>query len=142
MKLIANENIPSSVVLNLRAHGHDVLAVKEAMRGAADVAILARAQQESRLVITQDKDFGELAFRHRLPAQCGVVLFRLAGDDVDADLRRMVEVIESRSDWAGQFAVATEDVGRRAMSASRFEKGHHSQLVPESGVARTPGRSG
>jgi hypothetical protein len=71
--------------------------------------ILARAQAESRIVVTQDKDFGELAFRRGLPAQCGVILFRLGGNKPDADNHRMVEVVESRTDWAGQFAVATDD---------------------------------
>jgi predicted nuclease of predicted toxin-antitoxin system len=79
------------------------------MRGAADPEILARAQAESRIVVTQDKDFGELAFRRGLPARCGVILFRLVGSNPDADNRRMVEVVESRTDWAGQFAVATDD---------------------------------
>ncbi len=109
MRLLTNENIPESAVGALRDRGHDVLAVKESMRGADDQAILARAQIESRLVVTQDKDFGELAFRLGLPAEGGIVLFRLAGDDPDADIRRMVEVIDSRTDWAGQFAVATDD---------------------------------
>jgi predicted nuclease of predicted toxin-antitoxin system len=109
MRLLTNENLPSSVVDALRDRGHDVLAVKESMRGADDQAILARAQSESRLVVTQDKDFGELAFRLGLPAECGVILFRLTGDDPNADVRRIVEVIDSRTDWAGQFAVATDD---------------------------------
>ncbi len=109
MKLIVNENISAALVLELRNRGHDVLAVKESMRGSDDSIILARAQSESRLVVTQDKDLGELAFRFGLPADCGVILFRLAGDDPDADIHRMLEVIESRSDWAGYFAVATDD---------------------------------
>jgi predicted nuclease of predicted toxin-antitoxin system len=61
MNLLVNENIPTSVVQSLRARGHDVLAVKETMRGADDPTILARAQVERRLLVTQDKDFGELA---------------------------------------------------------------------------------
>jgi predicted nuclease of predicted toxin-antitoxin system len=109
MRLLADENIPGSVVRELRSRGHDVLAVKESMRGQDDSFILARAQADSRLVVTQDKDFGELAFRFGLPAQCGVILFRLAGVDPSADNKRMVSVIESRTDWAGQFAVATSD---------------------------------
>jgi predicted nuclease of predicted toxin-antitoxin system len=40
--------------------------VKETMRGRGDPAILARAQTEERLVVTHDKDFGELAFRFGL----------------------------------------------------------------------------
>src|SRR6266700_2494339 len=109
MLLALNENISTTVTEELRRRGHDVLAVKESMRGANDPEILARAQAESRLVITQDKDFGELAYRRRLPADCGIIHFRLSGDDPDADNRRMIEVIESRNDWAGQFAVATDD---------------------------------
>jgi predicted nuclease of predicted toxin-antitoxin system len=109
MKLLVNENISGTVVQALRDRGHDVLAVKEAMRGAEHTTILARAQAESRLVLTQDKDFGELAFRYGLPAQCGVILFRLQGSTPEEDTQRMLEVIESRSDWAGQFAVASDD---------------------------------
>ena len=108
MRLLVDENMPGTVVVELRNRGHDVLSVKESMRGAADDEILARAQAESRVVVTQDKDFGELAFRSGLPATCGVILLRLTGDDPDADNRRMVAVIESRADWSGAFAVATE----------------------------------
>jgi predicted nuclease of predicted toxin-antitoxin system len=77
-----------------------------------DPNILARAQAEGRVVITQDKDFGELAFHSRLPAQSGVILFRLSGDDPDAEIRRIIDVIESRTDWAGSFSVATDDIVR------------------------------
>jgi predicted nuclease of predicted toxin-antitoxin system len=108
MRLLADENLPGTVIVELRARGHDVLAVKESMRGEADTDILARAQAESRVVLTQDKDFGELAFRVGLPASCGVILFRLAGTDRDADIRRLLAVVDSRTDWSGVFAVASE----------------------------------
>jgi predicted nuclease of predicted toxin-antitoxin system len=109
MKILAHENLPASVIRSLRDRGHDVLSAKESMRSEADDVILARAQSEERLVVTQDKDFGELAFRYGLPASCGVILFRLSGDDPDAEIARMVAVIESQADWSGQFAVATDD---------------------------------
>ncbi len=109
MRLIVDENMSRAVIQTLRDCGHDVLSVKESMRGAVDADILARAQADLRLVVTQDKDFGELTFRFGLPADSGVILFRLAGDNPDADSRRILEVIESRSDWTGQFAVATGD---------------------------------
>ncbi len=109
MRVIVNENITRSVILGLRDRGYDVLSVKESMRGADDVSILQRAEAEQRLVVTQDKDFGELAFKQRLPATCGIVLFRLSGIDPAEDNQRMLEVIESRSDWAGHFAVVTDD---------------------------------
>jgi len=109
MRIALNENISSTVAAELLSRGHDVLAVKESMRGAKDADILSRAQDESRVLVTQDKDFGELAYARRLPADCGIILFRLSGKSPDADNRRIVEVIESRNDWRGHFAVATDD---------------------------------
>lgn len=109
MRLLANENIASTAIQELRRRGHDVLSVKQSMRSAADDVILARAQLEQRTVITNDKDFGELAFRSNLPATCGVILFRLSGTGPDADNRRMIEALESRADWVGQFSVVTHD---------------------------------
>jgi predicted nuclease of predicted toxin-antitoxin system len=109
MRLALDENISGDVAVELRRRGHGVLAVKESMRGAKDDEILARAQAERRLLVTQDKDYGELAYRQLLPADCGIILFRLSDADPDAADRRMIEVIESRDDWYGQFAVASDD---------------------------------
>lgn len=72
MRILANENFPGPVIRALRQRGHDVVSVKETMRGASDPQVLARAQAEERLVVAFDKDFGELAFRFGLPARCGV----------------------------------------------------------------------
>jgi predicted nuclease of predicted toxin-antitoxin system len=109
MRFLANENVTGTVIRELRQRGHDVLSVKESMRSEQDDVILARAHAEQRIVITHDKDFGELAFRTQLPASCGVVLFRLSGSDRDIDNRRVLEAIESRVDWAGHFSVVTAD---------------------------------
>ena len=109
MRVIANENIAGAVVQELRRRGHDVLSVKESMRGADDLAILRRAENERRLIITHDKDFGELAFRRCHPASCGIILFRLLGETPSADRRRLLDVIDSRSDWMEHFSVVTDD---------------------------------
>ena len=76
MRLLANENMAASVVKGLRAAGHDVLSAKESIAGANDDAVLKRAISETRVLLTFDKDFGELAFRSELPASCGVILVR------------------------------------------------------------------
>ena len=109
MRLLLDENMSKTIVQELRDRGHDVLAAKESMRGSNDPSILARAQLESRLVITQDKDFGELAFRHGFSGECGIILFRLTGANREIDNRRILQVIESRQDWSGEFTVVTDD---------------------------------
>ena len=108
MRLLANENIPSSAIQGWRNRGHDVLSVRESMPGAGDIQILAQAQSDRRLVVTQDKDFGELAFRHGLPADCGIILFRLSATDPDELVARMVDAVEERSDWQGHFSVVED----------------------------------
>jgi predicted nuclease of predicted toxin-antitoxin system len=122
MRLIVNENVSATVIRILRERGHDVVSVKESMRGSDDESILARAQSEGRLVVTHDKDFGELAFRRGLPATSGIVLFRLAGTGADNDNRRVIEVLESDVDWARQFAVVTDDRIRIRPLAGRPER--------------------
>ena len=109
MRIIVNENVARTVIDELRQRGHDVLSVKESMCGDGDDAILARAEVEGRIVVTHDKDFGELAFRLQMPASCGIVLFRLSSTDPDVDIKRMLDVLDGRSDWAGQFSVVTDD---------------------------------
>ncbi len=109
MRVLANENVSRSVIQELRARGHDVVAVKEVLRAAADTAILARAQAEHRIVLTHDKGFGELAFRYGFSADCGVILLRLTGLNADADNRRAVEALSSGVRFEAHFSVVTDD---------------------------------
>jgi len=109
MRILADENFPALSVQELEKLGHDVLWVRTVMPGAGDDAILARAQTEERLLVTLDKDFGELAFGRQLPADCGVVLFRIKMTDAKAAAAKMARVLNSRSDWIGNFAVVEDD---------------------------------
>ena len=108
MRILADENFPGLSVQELRRLGHDVLWVRTAMPGARDDAILAWAQTEERLLVTLDKDFGELAFGMRLPALCGVVLFRMKMSDARAAAIKIAKVLNSRSDWNGNFTVVED----------------------------------
>jgi predicted nuclease of predicted toxin-antitoxin system len=59
---LADESCDAAVIRALRAAGHDVRAVAESSRGATDLAILEAALTEQRVLLTKDKDFGELVF--------------------------------------------------------------------------------
>ena len=61
--ILADENIRGRVVEVLRSAGYDVISVKEQFPGIRDTDALRIAYEEQRLIITQDKIFGELAAR-------------------------------------------------------------------------------
>jgi predicted nuclease of predicted toxin-antitoxin system len=109
MRILADENFPRPILQALREQGHDINSVKETMRGATDREVLEQAQKDERLVVTFDKDFGELAFRFGLPATSGVILFRLSGDGPEADNARALAALARPLEWAGNFAVVTDD---------------------------------
>jgi len=108
MRILANENFPEEAVLALRKRQHDVAWIRTDAPGSSDTMVIERARIEARLIITFDKDFGELAFHSRLPAACGIVLFRIAAPSAAHVARAAVAALESRTDWAGNFAVVEE----------------------------------
>lgn len=61
MRFLANENFPGAAVAALEAAGNDVVWVRTAAPGSSDPEVLAWAAREQRVLITFDKDFGELA---------------------------------------------------------------------------------
>ena len=109
MKLLADESVPGPVIRTLHQRGQDVMSIAKESPAAPDESVLARSVGEQRILLTYDKDFGELAVRYGLPASCGVILFRLNGLSRDADHARAVEAVISRDDWAGHFTVVTSD---------------------------------
>jgi predicted nuclease of predicted toxin-antitoxin system len=81
--------------------------------GGKDRDILQHAVTEQRILLTFDKDFGDLAFQFGLPATCGIVLFRLQASSSAALAALVVAALQSRTDWAGQFSVV--EAGRIRM---------------------------
>lgn len=78
MKFLADEGIDRSIVQGLRNLNHDVFYVVEQERSLEDEVLLAKAKEEGRIMITRDKDFGELSFRLN-KLHSGIILVRLEG---------------------------------------------------------------
>ncbi|MEK6257989.1 MAG: DUF5615 family PIN-like protein [Planctomycetota bacterium] len=112
MKLVADESIDRGIVERLRADGHDVLAIAECDPSISDDEVLDRANAEGSLLLTGDKDFGELVYRlNRIHA--GVVLVRLAGLSEDAKAKIVAEVFRGREqELVGGFAVISPGMVR------------------------------
>ena len=91
----------------MRQDGHEVIAIAETAPGRADDAVLAIAVQENALLLTEDKDFGELVFRLRLLAT-GIVLFRLGAASSQMKAQIIAFAIHQHgTDLLGKFAVIT-----------------------------------
>jgi predicted nuclease of predicted toxin-antitoxin system len=109
MKLLADENIARQIVERLRADGHDVAFVLETNRGNDDEDVLDVAQREGAILLTDDKDFGDLVMFQRRPS-AGVILFRLEGM---APLERaeLVSTLirEHAAEIGGAFTVVKRD---------------------------------
>jgi predicted nuclease of predicted toxin-antitoxin system len=78
MNFLADESVDRQIVDALREDGHAVLYVTEMDPGISDDEVLDKAEKGSAILITADKDFGELVFRQQRITK-GVVLVRLAG---------------------------------------------------------------
>ncbi len=105
MRILANENVSAEVVEGLRSLGHDVSWLRTEAPGTIDQSVLARAQQEQRILLTFDKDFGELAYRSKLPAFSGVILCRITARSPEHVSNVVFKAVSSRQDWVGHFSV-------------------------------------
>jgi predicted nuclease of predicted toxin-antitoxin system len=76
VRWLADECVDAGLVSHLRAAGHDVVYMAEIAPAASDADVLTRAQTEARVLLTEDKDFGDLVFR-RGRSVPGVVLLRI-----------------------------------------------------------------
>jgi predicted nuclease of predicted toxin-antitoxin system len=109
MRFLANENFPLDAVEALGQNGHDVLWIRVESPGISDREVLSRAQAENRILLTFDQDFGELAFRSRLLASVGIILFRIRVPSGSVVAEKVAKVISLRDDWYGHFTVIEED---------------------------------
>jgi predicted nuclease of predicted toxin-antitoxin system len=75
MNFLADESCAGPVIRALRETGHDVVAIAEVAKGATDEQVLERAVNEKRVLITEDRDFGELVYARGRPS-AGVILVR------------------------------------------------------------------
>jgi predicted nuclease of predicted toxin-antitoxin system len=109
VRFLVDESTGPAVARWLREQGHDAVAVRDVARGAEDEDVLRKAAVEKRILIANDKDFGEMIFRRRQP-HAGAVLLRLS-DETDENKIRVVEQVLNRfaTQLSDNFFVATED---------------------------------
>ncbi len=107
MNILADENVDAPIVERLRASGHQVWYIAEMSPGINDLQVFELANQHQFVLLTADKDFGELIFRQKLTT-FGVILIRLAGLKPRQKARLITEAINEHGDeMLGGFSVIT-----------------------------------
>ncbi|MBX7232884.1 MAG: DUF5615 family PIN-like protein [Caldilineales bacterium] len=105
MNLLADESVDQQIVARLRQDGHAVLYVAELSPSVGDDVVLQQARASNSLLLTADKDFGELVFRQRL-LHSGVILLRLAGLSSERKAVLVSMTLRERTDeLVGAFSV-------------------------------------
>ena len=108
MRFLVDECTGTAVARWLREHEHDVFSVYEEARGMDDHDVAQKAFIENRILITNDKDFGERIYRERQPHR-GIVLLRLEDERAAIKIDVLRQLIASYADrLAGQYVVVTE----------------------------------
>jgi predicted nuclease of predicted toxin-antitoxin system len=109
MRFLANENIPQIAVTALIDLGHDIIWIRAMAPGSTDQEVLRLAQDENRVLITFDKDFGELAIKENLPASSGIILLRISTHSPESIASVIQAAFQTRNDWPGHFSVVEDE---------------------------------
>src|ERR1022692_4368954 len=107
MRFLADENFPRPALEALLKAGWDVVSIAEECPGVPDEDVAALCAAQERILLTFDKDFGELVFYRGLPAGSGVVPHHAGVPEEAAEVT--VALVQSQPDLAGWFCVVTRD---------------------------------
>jgi predicted nuclease of predicted toxin-antitoxin system len=114
MRFRADENIPLPTVQLLRAEGLDVESIAELSPGVPDEAVLSHAREHRQILITFDRDFGELVYHRGAPVPAGVLYLRLPQSDLNLSARAIIELARHPEiQLEGRFTVVDADKVRQ-----------------------------
>ena len=105
MRWLVDECVDAALVGLLRQSGHEALFVSEISPRATDIDVMNRAERDHRLLLTEDKDFGDLVFRLARPVP-GIVLIRIVAMQRQCNAERLTVAIKRfRKTLFGRFTV-------------------------------------
>lgn len=109
MRFLVDECTGPGVAAWLVGQAHDVFSVFDEARGATDDVLIIKAYAENRILITNDKDFGEMVYRERRPHR-GVVFLRLTDERTAVKIAALQALLQNHATrLPGNFVVVTED---------------------------------
>lgn len=107
MRFLADENVSRLVIERLRGDGHDLVAIAETTPSVPDADVLRAADADGRILITEDRDFGEMVVRRRLRIM-GVILLELDRLSNLKEVESVAEVVSRHTDQLSGNLVVVE----------------------------------
>ena len=113
MKLLANENFPIKSVLYLRSRGIDIRSIGTDHPGVTDQVVMDIAIEEDRTILTFDRDYGELIFKHNYRPPKGVIYFRLDTYEADEPGRLIDGILNTKTFDFSNALTVIDSIGIR-----------------------------
>lgn len=107
MRFLLDENIGKKVAVFLRSLGYSVSRIRKISPGITDIEVLELAVSQKAILITSDKDFGELIFK-RKKLYSGVIFLRLKNQISDNEIHALRYILSENKHLEGNFVVITE----------------------------------
>ena len=121
LKFIVDECIGPGVAKWLEGFGHDVVSISQSGRGSEDIDILLRSIQEKRILLTNDKDFGDLVFRDRM-SHNGIILLRSEDETTKNKIQSVQYCLNNvNEDLEKCFIVISEKSGRISLRVRKTD---------------------
>jgi predicted nuclease of predicted toxin-antitoxin system len=120
MRFLTDENLSAASITRLREADLDVEAIGEISPSAPDERVLAHARENGQILITFDRDFGELVYRHGAAVPSGIIYLRIPPADPEAAARAVLDLLRLPGlTLEGRFTVVDEDkIRQRPLAAT------------------------
>jgi predicted nuclease of predicted toxin-antitoxin system len=110
MEFLANENFPKPSIQLLLDKGYKVFLVSEELSGISDMDVIFYASQRDQIILTFDKDYGEIIFRTKISNPVSVIFFRFKGKDPREAGSILLDLIENKEmKFENSFTVIEKD---------------------------------
>jgi predicted nuclease of predicted toxin-antitoxin system len=109
MVFLANENFPSPSIKIIENAGYEIISISEKHPGINDNEVVALAQKNGFIILTFDKDYGEILFKHAQQNPPSVVFFRFHGDNPESAGKTLVRLLKENISLENRFTVVEKE---------------------------------
>lgn len=110
ISFLANENIPLKSIFLIREAGYTIYSVSEIMAGSKDAVVLKYACENRLIILTFDRDYGELIYRHKSPIPEGIVFFRFVPLKSSEPAEILLQILKQKKvSFTRKFTVIEKD---------------------------------